>query len=130
MSRLKFYDIDENYLNYLKTFDRQVPNIRYNKFNKFFCGIVIQVGQHDYFAPVTPLTKQQRTNFLIYDKGRAISSIRFSFMIPAFSEIIKLKDFSAQPQTYQDLLNVEIKYCNQKADEIFSKAEQVYKCIC
>jgi len=51
MSRLKFYDIDENYIDYLKTFDHQVPNIRYNKFNKFFCGIVLQVGQYNYFCP-------------------------------------------------------------------------------
>jgi len=127
MSRLKFYDIDENYIDYLKTFDHQVPNIRYNKFNKFFCGIVLQVGQYNYFAPVTSLTKQQRTNFLIYDKGRVISSIRFSFMIPAFPEVLTLKDFSKQPQTYRDLLNAEIKYCNQKVDKIYKKAKQVYK---
>ena len=127
MSKLKFYDIDENYIDYLKTFDHQVPNIRYSKFNKFFCGIVLQVGQYNYFAPVTSLTKQQRTNFLIYDKGRAISSIRFSFMIPAFSEVLTLKDFSEQPQTYKDLLNAEIKYCNQKVDKIYKKAEEVYK---
>ena len=127
MSKLKFYDIDENYIDYLKTFDHQVPNIRYSKFNKFFCGIVLQVGQYNYFAPVTSLTKQQRTNFLICDKGRAISSIRFSFMIPAFPEVLTLKDFSKQPQTYQDLLNAEIKYCNQKVDKIYKKAEEVYK---
>ena len=127
MPTLIFYDIDENYIDYLKTFDHQVPNIRYNKFNKFFCGIVLQVGQYNYFAPVTSLTKQQRTNFLIYDKGRVISSIRFSFMIPAFPEVLTLKDFSKQPQTYRDLLNAEIKYCNQKVDKIYKKAKQVYK---
>jgi protein AbiQ len=127
MARLKFYDIDENYINYLKTFDRQVPNVHYNKFNKFFCGIVLQVGQYDYFAPITSLTKQQRTNFLIYDKGRAISSIRFSFMIPAFPEVLILKDFNKQPQSYRDLLNAEIKYCNQSVDKIYKKAKQVYK---
>ena len=67
------------------------------------------------------------TNFLIYDKGRVISSIRFSFMIPAFPEVLTLKDFSKQPQTYRDLLNAEIKYCNQKVDKIYKKAKQVYK---
>jgi protein AbiQ len=127
MARLKFYDIDENYINYLKAFDRQVPDVRYSKFNKFFCGIVLQVGQYDYFAPVTSLTKQQRTNFLIRDKGRVIGSIRFSFMIPAFPEVLILKDFSKQPQSYRDLLNAEIKYCNQNVDKIYKKAKQVYK---
>ncbi|AQS58164.1 type III toxin-antitoxin system ToxN/AbiQ family toxin [Desulforamulus ferrireducens] len=127
MSKFKFYDIDENYIDYLKTFDHQVPNIRYSKYNKFFCGIILQVGQHNYFAPVTSLTKKQRTNFLIYDKGRTVSSIRFSFMVPAVPEVVTVKDFSKLPQTYRDLLNAELKYCNQNVDKIYKKAEEVYK---
>ncbi len=26
---IEFYDIDENYINFLKTFDKQVPNVTY-----------------------------------------------------------------------------------------------------
>ena len=75
------------------------------------------------FCPGHIFKKQQRTNFLIYDQGRALSSIRFSFMIPAFDEVLSLKDFSKQPQTYQDLVNAEIKYCNQKVDKIYKKSK-------
>lgn len=39
---LKFYDIDKGYIDYLKTFDRQVPNIEYSSNNKFVCGIVLE----------------------------------------------------------------------------------------
>jgi len=127
LGKLKFYDIDGDYINYLKTFDHQVPNIYYSQYNKFFCGIVLQIDEFDYFAPVTSLRKQQRTNFLIYDKGRVISSIRFCFMIPAFDEVLSLCDFSKQPRTYQDLVNAEIKYCNKNVDKIYKKAKEVYK---
>lgn len=127
MGKLKFYDIDINYINYLKKFDKQVPNVNYHKYNKFFCGVVFQINKFNYFAPVTSFNKQQRTNFLIRDKGRAISSIRFCFMLPAFDCVLQLKDFSDKPQTYKDLINAEIKYCNQNVDKIYKKAQEVYK---
>lgn len=38
MGKLKFYDIDIDYINHLKSFDKQIPNVGYDKHNKFFCG--------------------------------------------------------------------------------------------
>ncbi len=38
MGKLKFYDIDIDYINHLKNFDKQIPNVGYDKHNKFFCG--------------------------------------------------------------------------------------------
>ena len=35
---IKFYSVDENYIDTLKTVDKQVPNIKYDSNNKFFCG--------------------------------------------------------------------------------------------
>ena len=127
MDRLRFYDIDSDYIQYLKSFDHQVPEINYGRYNKFFCGVVLQIDQFHYFAPATSLKKQQRTNFVIHDKGRPISSIRFSFMVPAFSEVLSLTNFRLHPQNYQDLVNAEIKYCNQNRDKIYKKAKEVYK---
>lgn len=40
---IKFYDIDENYVNWLQSIDTQVPNIAYKKNNKFLCGAVIEI---------------------------------------------------------------------------------------
>ncbi len=48
-------------------------------------------------------------------------------MVPAFFEVLTLTDFSRQPQTYQDLVNSVINYCNQNRDKIFKKAKKVYK---
>ncbi|MBR3295315.1 MAG: type III toxin-antitoxin system ToxN/AbiQ family toxin [Clostridia bacterium] len=39
---IKFYSVDENYIDTLKTVDKQVPNIKYDSNNKFFCGIVLK----------------------------------------------------------------------------------------
>jgi protein AbiQ len=127
MGKLKFYDIDTDYIKYLKKFDEQIPDVTYDRYNKFFCGIVLQINGFKYFAPVSSFNKQQRTNFVIRDKGRPISSIRFSFMFPAFNHVLKLKDFSNEKQSYKDLVNAEIKYCNQNVDTIYKIAKKVYK---
>jgi len=124
---LKFYDVDSDYINYLKTFDRQIPNMNYHTFNKFVCGVVLNINGFNYFAPVSHFIEQQRTNFLILDKGRPISSIRFCFMFPVPPENLTLKDFSNEPQTYLDLVNAEIRYCKDNSDIIFKKAMQIYK---
>ena len=87
--RLKFYEVDSEYINYLKmNVDNKIPNIEYDKHKKFFCGIVLTINNFNYFAPVPSYNKKAHTVFLIMDKDRKtkelkpISSLRFSFMFP------------------------------------------------
>lgn len=127
---LKFYEVDNNYIIYIKNFERQIPDFNYDRFNKFVCGIVLNINDNDYFAPVSSFKQQQRTNFVILDRGRPVSSIRFSFMFPAPNEVIRLKDFSNEPQTYKDLINAELRYCNNNRDEILRRVRQVYRIGC
>lgn len=130
---LKFYDIDKDYINFLKTIDRQVPNIEYTLNNKFVCGIVLEVNGVKYYAPISHKTEKQQTNLQIYDKGKVISTIRFSFMIPAFDEVLKFKDFKSISKfdpDYAALLHAEHSYCSSHQDEIRDKALSVYRIGC
>lgn len=107
---LKFYDVDENYIDFLKQYDEQVPNIKYDSVNKFVCGIVLQVNGIDYVAPISHNTKVVKTSLPVYCKGKIISIIRFSFMFPAKFEYLTVKDFAAIAETdskYADLLRTE-----------------------
>lgn len=130
---IKFYDIDEKYVKYLQTIDSQVPDIHYSTNNKFVCGVVLHVGDFDYYAPISHMNIKQRTNFLIYDKGKPISSIRFSFMVPAFKEVIQVKNFydiAKYDKNYANLLNSEYKYCKSHEQEILKRALAVYNIGC
>ncbi len=50
MERLKFYNIDDEYIKYLYQFDKKVP---YNKNNKRpYIGIVLEIKGTKYFAPM------------------------------------------------------------------------------
>lgn len=130
---LKFYDIDENYVKYLQAIDQQVPNIHYSTNNKFVCGIVLEVNGTKFYTPISHTIKKYQTSLLIYNKEKPISSIRFSFMIPAYDEVLSELNFaeiSNRDKNYADLLRVEYDYCVDNKDDIYKKAFSVYKIGC
>lgn len=130
---LNFYDIDENYINFLKTIDSQVPNVKYDSNNKFVCGIVLKVNGVNYYAPVSHKTDKQQTNMQIFDNDVPIATIRFSFMIPAFNEVLTRKNFKDIAKTnpsYAALLHAEYSYCSAHLKDIQAKASSVYRIGC
>ena len=91
---IKFYDIDKNYINYLKTIDNKIPNIECSINNKFVCGIVLNINNINYYAPISSRKEIQRTNFPIYNKHNdIIATIRFCFMFPAIASLLVEKNF-------------------------------------
>lgn len=130
---IKFYDVDKNYINFLRSIDRQIPKFDYSTHDKFVCGIVLSVGDVNYYAPISHFNKQQKTNFPIYDKGSIISTVRFCFMFPVPSDVLTIKDFKAIAKTdvhYADLLNTEYNYCKSHIDDLLKKANDVYRIGC
>ena len=95
-NQLFFYEVCADYISYLLSFDSKVPRIDYSttsKHEKFLCGIVLSVNDHDYFAPISSFLTPQHTNIIIKNEdGRAISSVRFSFMIPVPPGVISIKN--------------------------------------
>lgn len=130
---LKFYDIDENYVRYLQSIDNQVPNIHYSTNNKFVCGVVLNIDGINYYAPISHTTKKYKTSMLIYNEFIPISSIRFSFMIPAYDKVLtelNFSDISKRDEKYADLLKAEYDYCRKNKSNIYKKAQSVYKIGC
>ena len=128
-----FYDIDEEYIKFLKTIDNQVPNINYATNNKFVCGVVLEINDVQYYAPISHMKNKQRTNLLIYNNRTPIASIRFSFMIPALNSVLTLKNFkdiAVYDKNYANLLMAEYAYCKSHLQDILKKASDVYKIGC
>ena len=85
---LYFYYVNKEYANFLRQDDEKVPNLNYDSHDKFFCGVVFEINGFKYDAPISHETVKQQTSLIIYDKGRAISSIKFAFMIPVLLIIL------------------------------------------
>ena len=95
MKKLNFYNVNNQYIDYLKKFESKIPNINYENHKKFCCGILFEINGMKYIAPVSSFKKAQKTNFVIKNTNRQdISSIRFSFMFPIYDELISIKNFS------------------------------------
>ena len=103
---IKFYDVDKNYINFLRSIDDQIPDFDYLTHDKFVCGVVLEINGVNYFAPISHFNIQQKTNFIIRDNGRAISSIRFCFMFPAPWDVLVEKNFANISLTDQNYANL------------------------
>jgi protein AbiQ len=131
---LDFYQIDANYIGYLLKFDNRVPMVDYSEagaHNKFLCGVVLNVNNHDYFAPISSFKTPQRTNIIIKDdNGKDVASIRFSFMIPIPPGVASVKRITEEPSSkYRIPLNMELQFCRKNANAIYSKARFVYESV-
>ena len=131
---LKFYDVDEKYVKYLQSIDRQIPNISSDPNNKFIRGIVLEINGFNYYAPISSNTQIQRTNLPILDKhNRVVATIRFCFMFPAPLSVLTEKNFKLINSTdskYADLLSIEYNYCVSNEARILAKAKSVYEIGC
>ncbi|CAM2827937.1 type III toxin-antitoxin system ToxN/AbiQ family toxin [Hathewaya histolytica] len=135
MGRLKFYEVDSEYLDFLQKSEidergfTKVPYHNYENNNKFVCGVVLSFENFNYYAPISSYSIQQKDNILIKDKkGKVKGSIRFNYMFPVPYTCLKCKDFSKEKsESYKHLLFTEYKFCVEKQEEIKNKAKRTYK---
>ena len=125
---LSFYEIDGNYINYLRTNgEKRIPRIDYKEHKKFFCGIILTINNINYFAPVSSNKNKMYTSFLIKEinkktkEEKVLSSLRFSFMFPCPMSVLHLKDFNKEDEKYRILLRKELHYCNSNIEKIKKK---------
>ena len=124
---LKLYSIDDNYINYLRKYDKKVP------FNKTktrpYIGIVYKYNGNNYFAPLSsPKEKHLKINdkaIDIYkiDKG-ILGVINLNNMIPAPMECLTEVLKTITDKTYKILLEKQITYINDNKKELLKKVNQ------
>ncbi len=129
---IKFYTVNEEYINYLSKFDNHVS---WNKEQKRpYVGIVLNVEEYLYFAPLYSYKigydkYKENHSFLRVEsrKGKKVSIIRFTEMIPVPETAIKLLDFNSRGKKYKDLLQAESDFINNNKNIVYSKAKKLYK---
>jgi len=130
MSIFKFYEVDKDYVDFLKQVENKIPNISYERNDKFLCGILFSINGMNYYAPISSFNQQQRTNILIKnEEGKILSSIRLSFMFPVPDHFATVKDFKKEVPAYKRLLMEELEFCNKNAEKIISKAQYIYDSV-
>ena len=142
---MKFYLINEGYLNFLRSAESKIMygSSSYNHSLKFTVGIIIEINNAKYYAPVssvkpnqlespTSLNKRARKTSIpifVNDHGslNIASVIRLDFMFPVpDSEIHELIFNNISDQRYKYFIQQEYQYVLSIRNDIISKAQYVY----
>lgn len=129
---LKFYIVNDEYIEYISNFDKHVS---WNKKQRRpYIGIVLEIEKYLYFAPLYSYKEKynkykENPSFIrIKDrKERCLSIIRFAEMIPVPKNCIKLLDFNIRDEKYKNLLQAESDFINDNKIIIYKKAKKMYK---
>lgn len=129
---LGFFLVDREYADFLRDpiyGDTHVPFTEYEKRQKFFIGVVLKIGNHKYFAPITSYCGVDDATFNIVRKhGEIISSVRLNFMFPIADNACRKLDIpNLKPVGYRNLVLEEYIYCNKYRNEICALAQSLYE---
>lgn len=130
---LKLYNIDNNYLNYLRTYDNRV--IKNHGIDRPYVGIILKVTIRGkiikYFAPLSSpkrkhLKMKNTIDFIKIDNGK-YGAINLNNMIPLASHHATLIDINkVNPPTYKNLLTNQITWIRANQNTIISKAKNLH----
>ncbi len=134
---LKFFTVDEDYIQYLKGFDTNVPD-NYSS-TKPFIGILFNINGLDYIAPLTSakpkhakIKNSSPTAFKVFDgttDGDLLALVQLNNMIPVTKANITKLDVKSQDLKYQSLLLKEINFIRTHRDKLLKKASKLYELV-
>lgn len=135
MNNLKLVIIDEYYCDYLRNFDSKVPYNYGKKDTRPFIGVLFNVGNVEYFAPLSSpkakhLTMKSRIDFLKVDGGN-LGVVNFNNMIPVTPNNYGVVNLNRKTNTLNELkylllLQNQYKWLNAHCDVIKNRAQNLY----
>ena len=137
--RLKFYTANINYCDFLRLSDPCVPHVHDTKNTRPFVGIILSVGEFNYFAPLSsPKPKfakmKNQINFLKINEG-IWGAINLNNMIPIHPNClteVNMEIFTTDSKSdvdYKNLLSNQLSWCNSNRIDIQTRAMKLYKTI-
>lgn len=131
MGRLKFYNVDDEYIEYLYSIDNRVP---FNKNNKRpYIWIILEINKFKYFAPMFSPKQQHnkyKTNATYIKIGEGLGIIKLNNMIPVNIKNLRYIDFNnIEDKKYRNLLIQQNNYIQLNTDKIREKANKLYQFV-
>lgn len=129
---MKLYNVEDDYVDFLKTFDSKVPDNKIEK--RPFVGVVFTISGYNFFAPLSsPKLKHcGMSNAADFHKinGGSQGAINFNNMIPIpNSELILIDIDSITDKNYKNLLNSQLRFINSVQEVLKKKAEKLYRLV-
>lgn len=142
-SKLKWYVINKEYVNYLKCFDDKVENIDYNLNIKPYIGILLSLNKFNYYVPISSVKEKHykmkdKIDFVkLIHKNKILGVLNLNNMIPVlekditylrYEEIGQYRTFKneKEKELYIALLSLELSIMNKKIEKIKGNAYKLY----
>ena len=132
---LKIVRVDAEYCDYLREFDSKVTYNKYEKKLRPFIGILFNIDDIEYFAPLSsPKAKHKKMknsiDFLKLKQGE-LGAVNFNNMIPVLKNNYFIVDLKKEPVTkeeinYQKLLFEQLNWLNANKNQLRNKAHKLY----
>lgn len=131
MERLQFFNISDEYVEYLYQFDKKVP---FNKNSgRPYIGIVLEVNNTKYFAPLfspKPQHRKYSDNPSYMRIGKDYGIIRFNLMLPVIDSELKHINFDdIEDVKYRNLLLAQNNFIQRNSIKILEKANKLYNWV-
>ena len=132
MDKLLFYEINEQYIDFLSKFSQHLfHNAKATQsYSRKYVGILFEIDGLKYFAPLSSFKPKHNrlSETLDFIKIGNMAVINLNNMFPVIEGVFSLKNPSdeSNPQ-YKTLLNNEIRIIRQKTKQIINNANAVYK---
>ena len=121
--KLDFYEVNVDYVKYLKQFDSRIPNVEYQNRNKFLCGTLFKINGLNYFAPVSSFNIKQSSNYVIEVGNVPVGSVRYSFMFPV-PDLEMLEQMYEKHEKEREIYLKEHPIVKQKMDVEYEEIEE------
>lgn len=135
MNNLILVRLDSKYCDYLRQYDKLVPYNFDKKKLRPFIGVLFEVNNCKYFAPLTsPKEKHKKMNttldFLKLDNGK-LGAIIFNNMLPVTNKNIIKLDLDKECLTkaeakYIKLLKEQIYWLNRNDEKLYNRSKKLY----
>ena len=138
MTKLQFYIVNPDYIDFLQSIDARVYNHRGDGYTKQrpYTGVILEVAGSKFFAPLTSYKpKQDKISpgnlsvFKIHERinpANKLGMISLKNMIPVLDSQIQLLDMNAQPPSYKKLLHKQYEFIGRNAPQITQRAEKLF----
>lgn len=127
--------LDSKYCDYLRQFDKKVPYNYDSKELRPFIGVLFEVNNCMYFAPLSSpkpkhLKMKTKLDFLKLKNGK-LGAINFNNMIPVKEDnIIKLdldkECLTKSEERYTKLLKEQIYWLNRNDEKLYGRSKKLY----
>ncbi|MCJ8341930.1 MAG: type III toxin-antitoxin system ToxN/AbiQ family toxin [Cetobacterium sp.] len=120
---LKFFEVDKQYINYIKKYENKIMDTANEKEKRSFLGIVLKVYGYDYLVPLTSpklkyLTMKNQLDFFKINNGN-LGVINFKNMFPVSEKIRFKKNINDEKEVLKENMGcVKLKLTKEEREKL------------